>query len=187
MSQLCLHLGLVVNDKKSMFTPKQDFVFLGFRLDLLSFMCFPTQDRRVKIQDMCQKILAQKGAIAYEWQVLLGRLASTEKAVLLGRLHTRESLFHLRRCWDFNPSMNRRFVRKTQATTDELNWWTQPHNTWQNEIYHALIICYVIHMHGLVELKCTVTFKFKYTMHVIHRCKVACIESIPVYKVHYVM
>ena len=78
---------------------------------------------------MCQKILAQQGAIAYEWQVLLGLLTSTEKAVPLGRLHTRESLFHLRRCWDFNPATNRRFVRTTQATTDELRWWTRPHNT----------------------------------------------------------
>ena len=133
---LCKQLGLVVNEDKSTFTPTQEFVFLGFRLNLRDFMCYPTEDRVEKIRVSCQHILAQQGATAYQWQVLLGLLAATEKAVPLGRLHSRESLFHLRQHWDFDPSTRHRFIQTSPETTEELIWWTQPHNVHRGTTIH---------------------------------------------------
>ena len=133
---LCQQLGLVVNEDKSTFTPTQEFVFLGFRLNLRDFMCYPTEDRVEKIRVSCQHILAQQGATAYQWQVLLGLLAATEKAVPLGRLHSRESLFHLRQHWDFDPSTRHRFIQTSPETTEELIWWTHPHNVHRGTTIH---------------------------------------------------
>ena len=73
-------------------------------MDLQQFLCFPPEVRVSRIRELCSLILTQGGTTALQWQVLLGLLAASEKAVPLGRLHSREMHFELRTLWDFDPN-----------------------------------------------------------------------------------
>ena len=126
--RLCQDLGLVVNKEKSALVPTQRFLFLGYQFDLVSYVCTPPRLRFDKIVTLITHILLDQGTTALKWQVLLGLLASSEKAVPLGRLHTREIHYALRCQWDFNPSTNHCFVGLLPPARDNLLWWTLESN-----------------------------------------------------------
>ena len=75
--------------------------------------------------------LLDQGTTALKWQVLLGLLTSSEKAVPLGRLHTREIHYALWCQWDFNPSTNHRFVGLLPPARDNLLWRTLERNVFR--------------------------------------------------------
>ena len=128
---LCAELGLVVNHQKSELTPSRQFLFLGYMFDMIKYQCSPPQKRMDKFMVIIQHILRGQGALARQWQVLLGLLASSEKAVPLGRLHMREIMFCLYEQWDFNPTTSHRFIHLCPRARKDLCWWTLPRNVFR--------------------------------------------------------
>ena len=124
-------LGLVVNKEKSASVPTQRFLFLGYQFYLVSYVYTPPRLRFDKIVTLITHILLDQGTTAFKWQVLLGLLTSSEIAVPLGRLHTREIHYALRCQWDFNPSTNYRFVGLLPPARDNLLWWTLESNVFR--------------------------------------------------------
>ena len=87
--QLCLRLGLLVNEKKSELVPSQSIVFLGERLDLVAGKAFPTQERADGIRMTIGRILADGEVPFRKAESLLGTLVATTPTVPLGRLNLR--------------------------------------------------------------------------------------------------
>ena len=94
---LCSLTGFILDLKKSCFSPREVFVFLGFRFLTSSVSLYSTKERVSSfLHSWTSSCLPQ---LARVWQMLLGLLAATEKPVPLGRLHMRSPLFHLQGRW----------------------------------------------------------------------------------------
>ena len=130
-------MGLVVNHQKSELTPSRQFLFLGYMFDMIKYQCTPPQKRMDKFLVIIQHILGGQGAVARQWQVLLGLPASSEKAVPLGRLHMREIMFCLYEQWDFNPTTSHRFIHWCPWARKNLCWWTL-HSMCSEDVWSCL-------------------------------------------------
>ena len=116
-------MGLIVNLPKSSLEPEQIFVFLGIQLDLLSFLCRPSEDRWNRLQKILARFLANRFMSARQWQALIGSLVSMDSQVPLGRLHRRPLQHALAARWSKDRSL-REPVPVLPEDKVHLQWWT---------------------------------------------------------------
>ena len=126
--RLCEELGVVVNRGVRTDTDPAVSV-LGRQFELVEYDC--TRKRFLKICDRARSAVESRQASARQLQVLLGLLASPEKAVPFGRLHLREIKLCLRQQWDFNPCSDHVRIHLPPAAVAELCWWMQESNVFR--------------------------------------------------------
>ena len=118
------HLGLVINVKKSELTPTRKIEFLGVRIDSNRMEISLSQDKIIKIQDQCQKLLDQEDVSLREMTQLIGKLSSTALAVLPAPLQyrylQRQQIDQLRSSGCFE----KKIIISPQAR-QEILWWIQ--------------------------------------------------------------
>ena len=93
-------LGWIINLEKSELKPTQVFLFVGYEYHLDSALVKPTQERWLKL-DLILRLMSKHVLTARCLMSLFGLLASTEKMVPEGRLHTRPFQFHLKDHWRY--------------------------------------------------------------------------------------
>jgi len=120
---LCHTMGVLIHDKKSELIPKQKFLFLGYQFDLVSFQVTPTLDRYQNIRALIRSFLLSQGGCAHTWQILLGLVASTEKLVPLGRLHTHKTQHCISQYWEFVALTSNLWIPLSPPAVEDLQWW----------------------------------------------------------------
>ena len=93
--QLFDSLGLLVRREKSDFTPRQDFVFLGVRFNLLTGTVAPPEAKIQKVIQLVQSILPQSRIQVRHMLRLIGILNHVADYIVLGKLHVRPVQFYL--------------------------------------------------------------------------------------------
>ena len=87
--QLLNRLGILVNFQKSVLEPRQRFVYLGTKFDLVRALVFPTEEALGKLQIWLQFFQESNVAPARAFLSFLGLLNHIADLVPLGRLHVR--------------------------------------------------------------------------------------------------
>ena len=120
-------LGWIINQEKSELKPTQVFSFVGYEYHLDSALVKPTQERWLKLQDLILRLKSKHVLTARCLMSLIGLLASMEKMVPEGRLHTRPFQFHLEEHWKYPQSLDGR-LPWTEMISAHLDWWQNPTN-----------------------------------------------------------
>ena len=120
-------LGWIINQEKSELKPTQVFLFVGYKYDLDSALVKPTQERWLKRQDLILRLKSKHVLTARCLMSLIGLLASMEKMVPEGCLHTRPFYFHLKEHWRYPQSLDS-LLPCTETISAYLDWWQNPTN-----------------------------------------------------------
>ena len=131
-------LGFILNLNKSVSTPTQKVVFLGFCLDSRTLLISLPTSKIQSVQRMIREILAQGQVTVLKLSQLLGSMISTHPAILPAPLYYR----HLERAkitaLRHNPSYNT-VVTTSDEMRKELTWWLQQlprHNGRSMQVTH---------------------------------------------------
>ena len=82
-------LGFTVNYSKSVLTPVEELLFLGFIINTaLWIVCLPS-DKLKKLQHECRRVLRKNGATSTELRSILGTMEAARPATTLARLNMR--------------------------------------------------------------------------------------------------
>lgn len=84
--QLLDSLGFTVHDKKSVFIPTKQIVFVGFILDSESMTVRLTDEKKEKIINLCSDTIQKSHIIIREFARLIGKLVATEPGVEYAQL-----------------------------------------------------------------------------------------------------
>ena len=87
--QLLEDLGFYVHYDKSVLTPTQKIVFLGFEIDTVNMTVSLTAEKKQKIKEYCIKLLSKSTVSIREVAKLLGNIAASFEGVEHGRLYFR--------------------------------------------------------------------------------------------------
>ena len=82
-------LGFYVHYGKSVLSPTQRIVFLGFEIDTVNMTVSLTAEKKQKIKDYCNKLLNKTEITIREVAKLLGNIAASFEGVEHGRLYFR--------------------------------------------------------------------------------------------------
>ena len=96
-----------MNLEKSELEPKQDFIFIGYQLDLRSDRVRLTPDRWQNLQEKMLKLLSLLACPVREFMSLIGLLTATEKQVHLGQFHMRLIQWHHKHNWRVPESLKK--------------------------------------------------------------------------------
>ena len=128
-------LGWIINQEKSELKPSQVFSFVGYKYHLDSALVKPTQERWLKLQDLILRLKSKRVLTARCLMSLIRLLASMEKMVPEGRLHTRPFQFHLKEHWRYPQSLDS-LLPWTEAISAHLDWWQNPTNVMRGADLH---------------------------------------------------
>ena len=128
-------LGWIINQEKSELKPSQVFLFVGYEYHLDSALVRPTQERRLKLQDLILRLKSKHVLTARCLMSLIGLLASSEKMVPEGRLHMRPFQFHLQEHWRYPQSLDN-LLPLTDGISAHLDWWQNPANMMKGADLH---------------------------------------------------
>ena len=101
------------------------FSFVGYEYYLDSALVKPTQERWLKLQDLILRLKSKDVLTARCLMSLNGLLASMEKTVPEGCLHTRPFQFHLKEHWTYPQSFDN-LLLWTETISAHLDWWQNP-------------------------------------------------------------
>ena len=101
------------------------FSFVGYKYHVDSALVKPTQERRLRLQDLILRLKSKYVLTARCLMLLIGLLASMEKMVSEGCLHMRPFQFHLKEHWRFPQSLNS-LLPWTETISAHLEWWQNP-------------------------------------------------------------
>ncbi|MPC66123.1 hypothetical protein E2C01_060268 [Portunus trituberculatus] len=99
ISHLCDRLDIQVNLSKSDLVPSQRKQYLGMVLDSKRALIFPSPEWIGQFRSVARSFLEDKAPPMSLWRSLLGHLASLERLVPVGRLHSRSLQWCLKRHW----------------------------------------------------------------------------------------
>ena len=133
--ELTQSLGWIINQEKSELKPTQVFSFVGYEYHLDSALIKPTQERWVKLQDLLLRLKSEHVLTARCLMSQIGLLASTEKMVPKGHLHSRPFQFHLKEHWRYLQSLDS-LLPWTETISAHLEWWQNPTNVMKGADLH---------------------------------------------------
>ena len=102
-------LGWVINFKKSELIPTQNFDFLGYRFDLVKGEVIPTQKKWLILITAIESLVNSLTTTPRILMSFIGILASLEKTVPMGRLHTRPFQWYLKTHWKYPQSLDKKY------------------------------------------------------------------------------
>ena len=126
--QLAQSLGWIINREKSELVPVQTMIFLGYMFLIKEGLVRPSPERLEKLQLRLPQFLRKERIRAWEWQSIIGLLASTEKMVPLGLLHLRPLQLTLSDQWSQFRGSPHDLVTITPEVRTEIAWWLQEEN-----------------------------------------------------------
>ena len=121
--QLVQALGWVVNFEKSDLIPKQIFDFLGIHFNLVDYTVFPTEGNLTKLKDKLSMLRVGQQLTANQWQQLIGMIASQERLVKYGMLHTKPFHWHLGNHWNAHRDSPDTMIPISEEIMEEVGWW----------------------------------------------------------------
>ena len=121
--QLIRELGLVDNIDKSDLVPRQIFDFLGIHFDLVEYTVFPTVENLVKLKVRLSTLELDLELTANQWQQLIGVIASQERLVRYGMLHTKPFHWHLASHWNAHRDPPDVMIPVSKEIMEEVCWW----------------------------------------------------------------
>jgi hypothetical protein len=134
---LMRRLGLRINLKKSVLTPTQNLVFLGYRYNLATGMVYPTQEAVDKLVQKVKALRCKSSAPAIQWLSLIGVIGSIDSLIPLGRIYLRPIQMWLLSHWKWNdrdPNIMQRHVPVPYQLIGILNWWVN-HQRWNLGVF----------------------------------------------------
>ncbi len=128
VQELAMALGFKLNLDKSELTPTQEIIFLGYNFWLKRGLVAPSEARWEKIKETILPFMQYSELPAWNWQSLIGLLASTEKLVHQGLLHLRPLQLALIEAWSPIVQTQDIPIQITPAIRQELVWWQKREN-----------------------------------------------------------
>ena len=127
--QLFKSLGLTVNQKKSLLTPTQSLVFLGFNINSQSMEMSLPQEKLRKIQQDAKRLLSQSTLSIWQVAQFVGKATATMRALPTAPLHYRALQRLMNSVAPSRESLPtpERFdavVQLDPTSRADLNWWT---------------------------------------------------------------
>ena len=118
----CLEdLGFYIHLKKSIFTPTQDIIFLGYHINAVRTIIALTSEKKQKINGKVEELLTKTSTIR-EVSSLLGSIVASFEAVPNGRLHYRHIEFDKISALKQNQGNFEAKCYLSPAAIVELNW-----------------------------------------------------------------
>ena len=135
--QLFVSLGFKIHPEKSVIIPTQILEFLGFILNSILMLVTLTNQKAVKILQLCQKFsLPNKRFTIREVASFLGTLVSSFPGVEFGPLHYR----HIEVDKEANLKLNQgnfdSFMTLSHDSLEEIHWWSANILTASRRIFH---------------------------------------------------
>ena len=129
-------LGFIIHPEKSVFIPTQIITFLGFVLDSRTMTVYLTQQKQLKLKNVCLHIIKiQRPTIRLVAQ-LLGLMTSSFPGVMYGALYYRrldmEKTDALSLCGNFEGAME-----LTTPVLEDITWWINNIHLSCSVIYHG--------------------------------------------------
>ena len=123
---LCTRLGIQFNLPKSDLVPSQKKQYLGMVLDSVQARVFPSPERVTRFQSLAHTFLEDRAPTVVLWRSLLGHLASLERIVPGGRVHSRSLQWCLKSHWKAASDPTAWRVPPSQRCLEDLFWWMDP-------------------------------------------------------------
>jgi len=129
--QLFGALGLVVNGKKSILTPRQNLEFLGFQVDSVNLqLIFPAEKLR-KIQQDAQHLLHQPNVLVRDLARFVGKTSASTRAIWQAPLHFRALQLLINSVplednpmgTEYTANKFSRHLTLTNEAKNDLEWW----------------------------------------------------------------
>ena len=115
-------LGFYMHPEKSIFTPKQDIIFLGYHINTLTMTTALTYEKKQQIKEKVEKLLTKSSTIR-EVSILLGSIVASFEAVPNGRPHYRHIEFDQISALKQNRGSFEAKCYLSPTTIADLNWW----------------------------------------------------------------
>lgn len=121
--EIMTDLGFIIHQKKSVFVPTQDLIFLGNHINSQKMIVYLTQERMQTLMSECKRLRNKTSATIKEVARVIGLIVASFSAVDYGQLFYRElekekSKSLARSAGDFSARM-----QVTNAMHLELDWW----------------------------------------------------------------
>lgn len=123
--QLFTNLGFLVHEKKSVKTPSQEIVFLGFVLNSVSMTVKVTNEKCEKIQQSCRNLLQRNEMLILEVAQVIGYLVSCLPGVQYGKLHYRNLEIDKNKALAKNKGNYQATMCLSSDAKSDLIWWAQ--------------------------------------------------------------
>ena len=120
---LCHHLGIRINWKKSNLSPKQRVTYLGMSLSSTPLRAFPTPERIKALTECILEFVRDNAPPAKLWLRLIGILSSLMILVPGGRRRIRNLQFNINRLWDRKSDFTR--IPLNDEILQDLAWWLE--------------------------------------------------------------
>lgn len=121
--ELLMSLGFVVHPEKSVFTPSQRIVYLGFIIDSFQMMVFLTQERTDSILALCKSLHKANYVLIRDLARVIGKIISTFPAVRYGPLFYRLLEENKKAALKDSKGDYDCYTQLTDQARSELKWW----------------------------------------------------------------
>lgn len=125
-------LGFVVHDQKSVRTPSQEIVFLGFVLNSVTMTVKLTHDKCQKVTHACSSLLQKSEMTILEVAQVIGYLVSSLPGVQYGKLHYRILEIEKNKALLQNKGNYESLMHLSSKAKLDLIWWKDNVNTASN-------------------------------------------------------
>ena len=126
------HLGFVVNYDKSQLEPVRQIEYLGFILDTVAMLVQLPPEKVQNIRQKCMEMLSNTHVTVRVLAKLLGKLASTVRAILPGPLHYRQLQMQKTKALLLGGQSYEAPVVLTKECKEELAWWIDSLESWNS-------------------------------------------------------
>ncbi len=121
-------LGFLINIEKSDWVPSTEPVFIGARLNLLTNLSYPTDERVEDIVVQAAQLAATTVSTARTWRSFIGRISSAIELIPNAKLHMRPLQLCFNAQWSPITGHVSDPVRLSPEARTELLWWTSRAN-----------------------------------------------------------
>ena len=118
-------LGFIPHQEKSVFSPKQKTVFLGFILNSTFMTITPTCDKITKTKQFCLALLNSKAPTIQELAEVIGILVANFPGVEFGLLHYRSLQKDKVQALVASKGNYLGHVQLSRKSITDLNWWVE--------------------------------------------------------------
>ena len=136
---LCLldKLGFTIHPEKSVLTPTQKIVFLGFILDSVKMQVSLTPERAQKLIAACRDLLNTEYNIIRNVAKVLGLMTASFPGVMYGPLHYRE--LEMQKTYALKTNKGKFDAKMTlsQQSKDDIRWWITSIPASYNPVSHG--------------------------------------------------
>ncbi|VDH93156.1 Hypothetical predicted protein [Mytilus galloprovincialis] len=120
--RLLQSLGFLINEKKSVFVPSQQMLFLGFLVNSVDMSLSLPTPKIKKIQKLCKEVKNSVKITVKKLSELIGNLTASIQAIFPAPLHYRHLQVEKNQRLNQTLSYNSELVL-SQKAQNELNWW----------------------------------------------------------------